>query len=76
MSYLNENNMKEPIDVTFTINGMPLQVFKKFKNYAKDYRDNYSITIQVLMEKVDTLEYLLNNNQDLKINEIEGDDII
>ena len=52
---------KGNIQVDFHVNGMPLQVFKNFKEYSKDYRDNYSITIQVLMEKNEIMEKMLMN---------------
>lgn len=71
MSMLNEGSEKEPVDVTFTINGMPLQVFKKFKNYAKDWRDNYSVTIQVLLEKADMLEYYMTMNDNFQMEEVD-----
>lgn len=73
MNILEEGN-KDNINVVFTMNDVPLQVFKRFKTFAKDWRDNYSVTLQVLMDKADTLEYIMSREEDLRIEEIEYED--
>jgi len=69
MSILNEGEKGE-VDVTFSINSMPLQQFKRFKKLSRDWRDNYSVTIQMLMDKNDTLEYIMAG-QEPQIEEVE-----
>jgi hypothetical protein len=71
MSILNEGS-KDEVDVTFSINSMPLQQFKRFKKLSRDWRDNYSVTIQMLMDKNDTLEYIMAG-QEPQIEEVELD---
>jgi len=68
--------------ISFHVNDMPIGVFKKFKDYAKTYRDNYSLSIQILMEKEEMLQYLMQEERDEveyeepKVNEVPtlGDD--
>ena len=72
MTILNEGE-KNDVSVGFYVNDMPLQTFKKFKRYAKDWRDNYSVTIQVLLERSDMLEYYMTTNDNFEIEEIEDE---
>lgn len=78
MVSLLDEGQKGDVDVSFTISGMPLQVFKKFKNYAKDWRDNYSVTIQVLMDKVETFEYMMGAGEDVEVEheEVKAKDVV
>ena len=69
-TYLEEKT-SDAISVSFTVNDMPLQQLKRFKNYAKDWRGNYSVTIQVLMDKAETLEYLRQTDAEIEYGEEE-----
>ena len=71
-SILNEGE-KEDIGVGFTVGGMPFQQFKRFKNYAKDWRDNYSVTIQVLMDKAEILEYITAGEVPEEVEYVDGE---
>jgi len=69
MSELEETTQDNAV-ANFKVNGMPLRHFRNFKRLADDYRGNYSITIQVLMDKANTLEYIMAG-QEPQIEEVE-----
>lgn len=53
-----EKEDENTVEIDFHVNGMPLQQFKRFKSFAKNYRDNYSMAIQVLMDRNDNLQFM------------------
>ena len=59
---------------------MPLKQLKRFKDYSKDWRGNYSVTIQMLMDNYEYLQYLIgdidNEEEEFEKNENKESDEI